>query len=158
MADLTFRIGLCVTCHHSRTVEARSGSEFRFCSKAMTEPIYPKYPPLPVTRCAGYELSPDSDVSVVSERLRVRFTAEMLSVIEELSQVPESMVGAGGLPGAAADGVVAELDRDEAEQFVALCQLYISSEPGATGFEDRNRVLRAIVSAINDAQTSGARR
>jgi hypothetical protein len=153
MADLTFRIGLCATCHHSRTVEARSGSDFRFCSKAKTELSYPKYPPLPVTRCAGYEQSSVFNGSPGNEPLRVRFTAEMVSVIEELPRVPESMLGAGGLPGAAADGVVAELDRDEAGQFVALCQLYISSEPAATGFEDRNRVLRAIVSAINDAQT-----
>jgi hypothetical protein len=31
------------------------GSVFLRCERAKTDPAYPKYPPLPVWNCAGYE-------------------------------------------------------------------------------------------------------
>ena len=158
MADLAFRIGLCTTCNHSRTVKAKSGSEFRLCSRSKSELAFPKYPQLPVTKCAGYQRCSESDEDSSGDWLQLRFTAEMLKVIEDLSQVPAWMVGASELPGAEEYGVVAQLARADAEQLVSLCQLYISGEPAAVGFEDRSQVLQAVVAAVNDAQTQGIRR
>ena len=51
------RVGLCLTCIHSRKVTSGKGSTFRLCELSKTDPRFPKYPPLPVLRCAGYELS-----------------------------------------------------------------------------------------------------
>jgi hypothetical protein len=28
---------------------------FRLCERSVTDPIYPRYPALPVLRCAGFE-------------------------------------------------------------------------------------------------------
>ena len=47
--------GLCGTCHHSRVVVTKRGSAFRLCERSATDPAYPRYPALPVMRCAGYE-------------------------------------------------------------------------------------------------------
>ena len=49
------RVGLCRTCRHHRRVEARKGSVFYLCRRSVEDPEYPKYPPLPVLRCLGYE-------------------------------------------------------------------------------------------------------
>ena len=47
--------GLCATCRHHRWISNRRGSSFLLCGRAAEDPRYPKYPPLPVTLCAGYE-------------------------------------------------------------------------------------------------------
>jgi hypothetical protein len=54
MADAD-RVGLCLDCRWSRTVENRRGSVFYRCLRADTDPAYPRYPPLPVRSCPGYE-------------------------------------------------------------------------------------------------------
>jgi hypothetical protein len=46
--------GLCGSCVHCRTVPA-ARSVFYMCERSFTDPRYPKYPPLPVRQCAGYE-------------------------------------------------------------------------------------------------------
>jgi hypothetical protein len=48
--------GLCGTCRYSRRIVTARGSVFRLCERSVTDPHYPRYPPLPVLRCAGYEL------------------------------------------------------------------------------------------------------
>jgi hypothetical protein len=50
--------GLCETCRHARLVTARR-STFVLCGRGLTDPAYPKYPPLPVRACAGCEPRPD---------------------------------------------------------------------------------------------------
>jgi hypothetical protein len=46
---------LCSTCVHQQVVTTGRGSVFSLCLRHKTEPDrYPKYPRLPVTRCAGY--------------------------------------------------------------------------------------------------------
>jgi hypothetical protein len=35
-------------------VETRRGSRFYMCERSRTDPAYPRYPRLPVTRCAGF--------------------------------------------------------------------------------------------------------
>ncbi len=47
--------GLCATCRHAREVENSRGSRFLLCERSRTDPRFPRYPPLPVLRCAGHE-------------------------------------------------------------------------------------------------------
>lgn len=46
--------GLCASCVFARLIENRRGSKFLMCELSKTDPRFPKYPPLPVVRCAGY--------------------------------------------------------------------------------------------------------
>jgi len=50
--------GLCATCTHARIIESRRGSRFYLCELSKVDPRFPKYPPLPVARCSGYEPQP----------------------------------------------------------------------------------------------------
>jgi hypothetical protein len=52
---LSERVGLCAACVHARRVTSGRGSTFWLCGRSATDPRYPKYPPLPVLRCAGHE-------------------------------------------------------------------------------------------------------
>ena len=51
--------GLCADCVFRRTTRNRRGSVFVLCRRSASDPRYPKYPPLPVLRCRGFE--PDGD-------------------------------------------------------------------------------------------------
>jgi hypothetical protein len=53
--DEKLRVGLCADCRHMRPIRSDKGSIFFLCGRAATEPEFPKYPRLPVLRCAGYE-------------------------------------------------------------------------------------------------------
>ncbi len=46
--------GLCESCRHHGIVRSAKGSVFHRCAMAESDPAYPKYPRLPVIRCAGY--------------------------------------------------------------------------------------------------------
>ncbi len=49
-------VGLCGSCVHQKLVETTRGPSYSLCERSKTEPErYPKYPRLPVVRCAGYE-------------------------------------------------------------------------------------------------------
>jgi hypothetical protein len=45
---------LCESCAHVREVVTPKGSRFLLCRLSQTDPDYPRYPPQPVVRCAGY--------------------------------------------------------------------------------------------------------
>ena len=48
--------GLCDSCRHQQLVRNTRGSTFSLCERSKLEPDrYPRYPRLPVERCAGYE-------------------------------------------------------------------------------------------------------
>jgi hypothetical protein len=48
--------GLCDSCAHQKLIHNTRGSTFSMCLRHRTEPErYPKYPPLPVRACPGYE-------------------------------------------------------------------------------------------------------
>lgn len=47
--------GLCNTCAHQRVVVSARGSAFSLCRRSATDERFPKYPPLPVVACGGYE-------------------------------------------------------------------------------------------------------
>ncbi len=51
------RIGLCASCRHCRPVRG-DRSTFYLCERALIDPSYRKYPPLPVLSCAGFERRP----------------------------------------------------------------------------------------------------
>jgi len=46
--------GLCESCANVRVVETRKGSRFYLCTLSEVDPRFPKYPGIPVLRCAGY--------------------------------------------------------------------------------------------------------
>ena len=48
--------GLCASCVHARPTGNARGSTFVLCGRAATDPRFPRYPGLPVLRCAGFEL------------------------------------------------------------------------------------------------------
>lgn len=47
--------GLCGSCTHARIVLTKRGSRFYLCGLSYIDPAFPRYPPLPVVRCSGYE-------------------------------------------------------------------------------------------------------
>ncbi len=53
--DERTRVGLCFDCAHARRIVSTRGSTFYRCARAEREPEYPKYPPLPMGVCKGYE-------------------------------------------------------------------------------------------------------
>jgi len=53
--------GLCTSCVHQQTVTSARGSVFSLCRRSLTDPAFPKYPPLPVLRCAGFLPAPEDD-------------------------------------------------------------------------------------------------
>ena len=48
-------VGLCAECAHGRRVVSGRGSVFWLCRRADGDSAFPRYPRLPVLRCAGYE-------------------------------------------------------------------------------------------------------
>jgi hypothetical protein len=59
-SDERSRVGLCLTCQFSRVIVSDRGSRFYFCERSRTDLRFPKYPPVPVIACVGYEPAPDS--------------------------------------------------------------------------------------------------
>jgi hypothetical protein len=53
--------GLCATCRHARVIRSDRGSVFIRCERSVTDPSFPRYPPLPVRVCRGYEIVPGSE-------------------------------------------------------------------------------------------------
>ena len=53
-AELAPRAGLCATCLHLQVVRSPR-STFVRCGRSDREADYPRYPPLPVLGCRGYE-------------------------------------------------------------------------------------------------------
>jgi hypothetical protein len=53
--------GLCAKCRHARRVESDRGSVFLRCDYATVDPMFPKYPRLPVWVCTACEPVPDDD-------------------------------------------------------------------------------------------------
>lgn len=47
--------GLCDRCRHRRMVGNRRGSLFLLCRLSAEDARYPRYPPLPVLACSGFE-------------------------------------------------------------------------------------------------------
>lgn len=58
---------LCETCQHMREVRT-ARSRFLLCEPSTTNANYPKYPPQPVIRCAGYQLREDAGAMQVDRQ------------------------------------------------------------------------------------------
>ncbi len=58
--------GLCGRCRHARVVQTRTGSRFVLCELSRTDTRFPRYPPLPVLACAGFEPVADGPSDRVS--------------------------------------------------------------------------------------------
>ena len=55
------RVGLCSVCRHHRVTGNRRGSRFHLCERSATDARFPRYPPLPVLHCVGFErIGPDA--------------------------------------------------------------------------------------------------
>ena len=52
------RVGLCATCQHCTMVVSGRGGRFYLCERSRSDPRYPRYPPLPVLECRGWEARP----------------------------------------------------------------------------------------------------
>ncbi|HEY2405914.1 MAG TPA: hypothetical protein VGI10_07925 [Polyangiaceae bacterium] len=53
-AERLRRVGLCASCQFRKIVRSQRASEFWLCERSRREPQFPRYPTLPVLRCAGY--------------------------------------------------------------------------------------------------------
>ena len=53
-ASLEASAGLCGGCEHARVIASDRGTLFLRCHYATVDPSYPKYPRLPVLRCAAF--------------------------------------------------------------------------------------------------------
>jgi hypothetical protein len=51
---ITMAKSLCETCQHVREIISAKGSRFLLCGLSHSDARFPKYPPQPMTRCAGY--------------------------------------------------------------------------------------------------------
>jgi hypothetical protein len=52
---------LCEFCTHMKEVVSGKGSRFLLCDRSTTDHRFPKYPPQPVVKCAGFERSSEED-------------------------------------------------------------------------------------------------
>ena len=57
--------GLCARCRHAEIVVSSRGARFYLCRVSLIDPRFPKYPPLPVLACEGYD---DAEARKVRER------------------------------------------------------------------------------------------
>ncbi|MEX2611542.1 MAG: hypothetical protein WEA24_16585, partial [Gemmatimonadota bacterium] len=55
--------GLCAGCDHARVVATRTGSRFWLCGLSRDDERFPRYPRLPVLRCAGFTAGTPSDAA-----------------------------------------------------------------------------------------------
>lgn len=46
--------GLCNSCVHAKEIESSRGARFLMCRLSSVDSRFPKYPTVPVLRCAGY--------------------------------------------------------------------------------------------------------
>jgi len=58
--------GLCGDCAYARVIDS-GRSTFLLCQRALTDPRFGKYPPLPVLWCPGYERQPPPSAPPASE-------------------------------------------------------------------------------------------
>ena len=52
---MMLRPNLCDTCTYCKVIRSDRGSVFMLCRRGLTDSAWPKYPRLPVLRCAGFE-------------------------------------------------------------------------------------------------------
>ena len=58
------RVGLCIRCKNASVVKSDKGSIFYLCELSTTDPLFPKYPRLPVLTCPGFDPNKSGQDSV----------------------------------------------------------------------------------------------
>jgi hypothetical protein len=61
--------GQCESCRFARAQRSARGSDFLRCGRSDDDPTYLRYPPLPVTNCAGYESGTPEGSSPTEQRI-----------------------------------------------------------------------------------------
>ncbi len=74
----TLQQGLCAACLHARRVASDRGSVFVMCARSKTDPRFPRYPPLPVLSCAGFDRIINSMPTIELARLKPGLIADQL--------------------------------------------------------------------------------
>jgi hypothetical protein len=54
-ADAVRRFGLCATCAFGRRFRSGRDVTYVSCERSRTDPTYPRFPSIPMIRCAGWE-------------------------------------------------------------------------------------------------------
>ena len=70
--------GLCAVCLHARRIASDRGSVFVMCARSRTDARFPRYPPLPVLSCAGFDRIVSSMPTIAPARLKPGVTADQL--------------------------------------------------------------------------------
>lgn len=52
--------GQCARCAHAKLTETRRGTAYLRCTRAAWDARLPRYPPLPVSGCPGFEAGPST--------------------------------------------------------------------------------------------------
>ena len=53
--------GLCGSCRHGHRIDTNRGIRYWRCRRSETDARFPRYPPLPVIACAGWEETDGTD-------------------------------------------------------------------------------------------------
>src|SRR5687767_11879710 len=78
-------IGLCAICRHARRITSDRGSVFVMCGLSKVDPAFPKYPPLPVLSCSGFDRIINSMPHIEPARLKPGVTVDQLPEPEVFS-------------------------------------------------------------------------
>lgn len=54
-AQMAVEPGLCAGCGWAQAIESAKGSRFLRCGRSDADSRFPRYPPLPVRTCEGFE-------------------------------------------------------------------------------------------------------
>ena len=54
-------VGLCHRCVWMRRIRSHRSSVFYLCGRHRRDPTFPKYPPLPVLQCRGFDPNPQDE-------------------------------------------------------------------------------------------------
>jgi hypothetical protein len=60
--DVPSHAGLCASCRHARLVVSGRGSRFVLCERSRSDARFPRYPPIPVVACLGWEAAASGTV------------------------------------------------------------------------------------------------
>ena len=54
LRDADARVGLCASCRHVKRLHTKGRSVIYLCRLSASDPLFPKYPRLPMSSCTGY--------------------------------------------------------------------------------------------------------
>ncbi|UCG87703.1 MAG: hypothetical protein JSW71_03905 [Gemmatimonadota bacterium] len=84
--------------------------------------------------------------------MKVRMTAEMLTGLKQMPELPADLVTAVNESRPLGDFFLVQLSDDEAIELTEMCQWYIKSDPVTGQLTEKAEVFDSIVAAIDEAQ------